>query len=94
MHMQARGSVPARAGEAAGVWWRTNSLHRSARTVALQLTVPSLIDLYTEFVARVALEPLPVVAAASTIQAAFRSYFVRNVLLRQDSADVVLPASP
>lgn len=94
MHMQARGSVPARAGEAAGDWWQANSLHRSARTVALQQTVPSLIDLYSEYVARVALEPSPVVAAASTIQAAFRSYFVRNVLLRQDSADVALPASP
>lgn len=88
MHMQARGGVPLLSSEAAGEWWRSKQLHRSARTVANNHTIPSLIDLFVEFTARVAVTSTPEAdSAAIIIQAAFRSYFVRNVLSKQESGD-------
>lgn len=97
MHMQSRGSVPAVGEESGQAWWRRMNLHRSVRTLASLHTVASLLDLFTEFTARVHTDtPLsPVTTQAATkIQAAFRSYFVRNVLTRQDSAELSPLPSP
>ena len=86
MHMQSRGRVPAVPPEGPTDWWRGHFLHRSVRTVAGMHSIASLLDLFKEYSARVALDVAPAETAAATrIQAVVRSYFVRNVLVRQES---------